>query len=202
MIVTSLDQLDTSKLYTFADYLNWAFTERVELIRGRLVKMSPAPGKEHQRIAGNLYGLFWYHFKDRSCQFFPAPFDVRLPVPKGDQTFTVVQPDLCVVCDPDKLDEKGCYGAPDLIVEILSPGNAKTEMTDKFDVYQESGVLEYWLIDPLQKVLIIYVRNEDGQFIGQRPLAEDDQVQSKVFPNLTIDLSDVFRSIDKEKNID
>jgi len=192
MPITRIDQLDPTKLYSFSDYLNWAFQERVELIRGRLVAMSPAPGKEHQLIAGNLGGLLWTYFRKKDCQYFPAPFDVRLPVPKDDKTYTVVQPDLCVVCDAEKLDDRGCHGAPDLVVEILSPGNSKMEMTDKFDVYQESGVREYWLIDPLQRIILSYIRNDQGKFIGQRPLSDEDSIQSHIFPDLVIPLSEVF----------
>ena len=105
---------------------------------------------------------------------------------------TVVQPDLCVICDPTKIDEQGCNGAPDLIVEILSPGNTKREMREKYQVYEESGVREYWLVHPLDREVRVYVLNQDGKFTGLAPVIEDDLLHSTVFPELEIDLTLVF----------
>jgi len=191
--ITSLSQLDPNGLYTYADYLSWQFQERVELIRGHLFPMSPAPNIAHQRILGNIHGPMWNHFQQHTCQLFMAPFDVRLPVSfKKGKTATVVQPDLCVVCDPQKLDEQGCNGAPDLVVEILSPGNSKREMREKYQVYEEAGVREYWLVYPLDQEVRVYVLNENGQFIGLAPVISEDILRSAVFPDLEIDLKWVF----------
>lgn len=116
-MITHIDQLDLSKRYTYADYLTWKFEERVELIRGKLFKMSPVPGTSHQRISFNLSLQIGPYFKGKSCLVFTAPFDVRLPLPPDRQTDeqidTVVQPDLSIICDPNKLDERGCQGPPD-----------------------------------------------------------------------------------------
>src|SRR5690606_13265220 len=110
------------------DYFKWKIQERVELIKGYIYKMSPAPGSKHQHVAGFLTGIFFNYFRRKACKFFPAPFDVRLTNSGkkiGDeQVFTVVQPDLCVICDLEKIDSHGCVGAPDLMIEILSPGNS------------------------------------------------------------------------------
>ena len=191
--ITSLAQLDPEGLYTYADYMTWQFQERVELIRGRLFPMSPAPNLTHQRILGNFYGPMWQYFQRHTCQVFLAPFDVRLPVSmKKGQNTTVVQPDICVVCDPQKLDKQGCDGAPDLVIEILSPGNSKREMREKFQVYQESGVREYWLVYPLDQEVRVYVLNPEGKYIGLAPIIADDLLQSTIFPNLKIDLTQVF----------
>ena len=191
--ITSLAQLDPEGLYTYADYMTWQFQERVELIRGRLFPMSPAPNLTHQRILGNFYGPMWQYFQQHTCQVFLAPFDVRLPVSiKKGQNTTVVQPDICVVCDPQKLDKQGCDGAPDLVIEILSPGNSKREMREKFQVYQESGVREYWLVYPLDQEVRVYVLNPEGKYIGLAPIIADDLLQSTIFPNLKIDLTQVF----------
>lgn len=147
--ITKLQQLDLSGYYTYTDYLTWRFKERVELIKGMIFKMSPAPNMNHQRISAELFGALFIHLKGHKSKIFHAPFDVRLPVSlKKGKVDTVVQPGICVVCDEKKLEKQGCNGAPDLVVEILSPGNTKTEMGDKYLVYEESGVKEYWLIDP------------------------------------------------------
>lgn len=105
---------------------------------------------------------------------------------------TVVQPDLCVICDPSKLDERGCNGAPDLIIEILSPGNSRTEMRDKFDLYQEAGVLEYWIVSPIEKAVQVFQLNEQGRFIGLPPVVEGDILTTPVVPNLEVDVTEVF----------
>ncbi|MBV6427561.1 MAG: hypothetical protein KIPDCIKN_02083 [Haliscomenobacter sp.] len=192
--ITEYGQLDPDGSYTYADYLKWLFTDRVELIRGRVFKMSPAPNLEHQRIAGELHGHLWSFFRQKTCQVFSAPFDVRLPVGrKNEEDTTVVQPDLCVICDPAKLDEKGCEGAPDLVVEILSPGNSRREMKEKFEVYEASGVGEYWLVHPLDKLVLVYVLDQSGKYTGMAPAIEGDQLHSHIFPDLSIDLGLVFK---------
>jgi len=192
--VKKLSDLDPDGFYTYSDYLLWKFKERVELIRGRLFKMSPAPGTAHQKISRELSRFFLNFFHKKPCQVFIAPFDVRLPVysKKGEDS-TVVQPDLCVICDEKKLDEKGCNGAPDLMVEILSPGNTHKEMREKFDAYQEAGVREYWMVDPTLKVVLIYALDKKGIFIGLAPVTEEVPLRSRIFPELEIDLKEIFQ---------
>lgn len=195
-MITSLDQLDLSKQYTYADYLKWRFQERVELIRGRIFKMSPAPARKHQAISMQLISMMYSHFKEHECQMYHAPFDVRLPrqnTQSGQQIYTVVQPDLCVICDKTKLDKRGCIGAPDLIIEILSPGNSKKEMKDKFEVYEEAGVREYWIVQSTDNNVLVYTLNEQGIFIGHRPFIEDEIMHSFIFPELKVDLREVFK---------
>lgn len=192
MPITELSQLDLDKKYSYTDYLSWRLQERIELIRGRVVKMSPAPSRRHQKMATSLSALVWLHFRKMNCQVFEAPFDVRLPVPRGEKDRTVVQPDLCVVCDLDKLDDRGCDGAPDLVVEILSPGNTTREMKDKYEVYEEAGVREYWLVDPEHEAVTVYLRNEQGIFIGLQPVTAGSELQSSIFPELKIDLQELF----------
>ncbi len=118
---------------------------------------------------------------------------MRLPVSqlKGEDT-TVVQPNLCVVCDESKLDEQGCAGAPDLVVEILSPGNSTREMRDKFSVYEEASVREYWMVNATEKIVLIYVLNAEDRYIGLAPLTGEDLLRSSIFPDLCIDLKEVF----------
>jgi Uma2 family endonuclease len=193
-VIRDINQLDLNGTYTYADYLLWQFEERLELIKGKIFKMSPAPNRNHQVILGNLHLPIGSFFKNHYCQVFLAPFDVRLP--KKDQStsdgkiYTVVQPDLCVVCDESKLDERGCIGAPDLVIEILSPGNSKKEMLNKFDLYEECGVREYWMVEPAENAVFVYVLNEEGKYIGLQPAVS--KLTSTIFPDLTIDLEEIF----------
>ncbi len=140
MAVTSLSQLDFNKVYSYADYLKWQFEERLELIKGKIFAMSPAPSTRHQKISGNCVHFISNYFHKHKCSYFHAPFDVRLidktKSCKADKdVYTVVQPDLCIICDNNKIDEKGCIGAPDLIIEIVS-GKSKREVKEKFALYE------------------------------------------------------------------
>jgi Uma2 family endonuclease len=193
-MVTRFEDLDLTKQYSYADYLKWTFQERLELIRGWIFPMS-APNRRHQQISWNITTSFVDYFRKAPCKVYFAPFDVRLPrkpTPDNAKVETVLQPDLCVICDLNKLDDKGCMGAPDLIVEILSPGNTKKEMKQKFDVYQESGVREYWLIQPDDRNVFQYVLNDEGIYIGLHPLTDEDELVSRVFPDFRINLEGVF----------
>jgi Uma2 family endonuclease len=155
--------------YSYADYLNWQIGEMVELIRGKVFREAAAPRRVHQEIFGRLFYKFYNFLEKQPCKVYAAPFDVRLPIKskKNEDIDTVVQPDICVVCDPNKLDELGCVGAPDLIVEILSPGNNNRELRNKYEVYEESGVTEYWVIHPDECTLFIYSL-VNGKYQGSR----------------------------------
>ena len=170
MPVTRFEELDLTRQYTVADYVTWRFRERVELLRGWVARMSPAPNLYHQTIATNLAGVVVPQV-ERPCRPFITPFDVYLTRTDGGES--VVQPDMCVVCDETKLVTRGCEGAPDWVVEILSPGNTKREMRDKFSLYEESGVREYWIIDP-EHVSIDRYLLEDGRYRRLEPRFEDD----------------------------
>lgn len=191
MEITSLKQLDiVNGVYTYADYLVWKIKERVELFKGKIFEMS-APSPIHQEISGNLYGEMYLFFKNEPCKLYSAPFDVRLDKKEESQIYTVVQPDLCIVCDSTKIDTKGCIGAPDLVMEILSPGNSKKEMKNKFDLYEEAGVKEYWIIDPDRKYVQISIL-ENSKFVLKPPIF-DNFVHSYIFPNFKIHTSDIFK---------
>lgn len=184
--------LDLTKTYTYADYLQWQFDERLELIKGKIFKMSPAPGSAHQRLSGIIFYELYGFLKQKPCQVFSAPFDVRLSRTVNDKKITtVVQPDVCVICDPEKIDERGCMGAPDIVVEILSPGNNKKELQNKYEVYQEAGVLEYWIIHPAEKTFLKYTLTE-GQFRASRLLTVGDEVSTAVLPGFALSLDEVF----------
>ena len=192
-----MSQLDPNGLYSYADYLSWRLEEAIELIRGRLLKMS-GPSRRHQNISWNLTLKIGTHFTGNSCFAYAAPFDVRLPDQRksallNKDIHTVVQPDLCIICDPAKLDDRGCLGAPDLIIEILSPGNAAKEMRLKKDLYEESDVLEYWIFDPEQETVHQLHLTESGAYSLPRVYINEDVLQSVIFPDLRIELAEVFR---------
>ena len=190
MEITSLNQLDlVNGIYSYADYLVWKIKERVELLKGKILEMS-APSPIHQEISGNLQGALFVFLKNSRCKLYTAPFDVRFPQKGESQVYTVVQPDLCVVCDLEKIDSKGCVGAPDLVVEILSPGNSKKEMKSKFALYQEEGVREYWIVDPDRELVFVYVA-ENKKFRPTLPIT-DDYVRSTIFPSFSIHTADIF----------
>ncbi len=182
--------------YTYADYLTWQLDEMVELIKGKIFKQAAAPRVNHQRISGKVFSKLFQYLENKSCEVFAAPFDVRLPVKskKNEDITTVVQPDICVICDPEKLDELGCIGAPDLIIEILSPGNNKKEIQNKFEVYEESGVKEYWLIHPNECTLIIFTL-VNGKYQGSRLFTFGDKVASQAVADFVLDLDGVFEVV-------
>jgi Uma2 family endonuclease len=190
-IVKKFSDLDLSKTYTYSDYLLWQFSERVELIKGYILRMSPAPNTNHQRISQNLNGKFYEIFKKNPCSVFAAPFDVRLPIKSAKKDTTVVQPDLCIICDENKLDEKGCNGAPDLVVEIISPGNSKHDVHTKFNLYQEAEVKEYWMIEPVDRMILVYTLM-NGEYIGLKPFTEGENIKSPLFPELNIAVEEIF----------
>jgi len=194
MTITNINQLDPiNGLYTYAEYLLWKFEERVELLKGKLFKMS-APSPAHQVVQSNLNIELGLYFRNQKCQIYPAPFDVRLPTKgeTGDAIHTVVQPDLCVVCDRTKIDSRGCIGAPDLVIEIISPGNSKKELKQKFKLYEEAGVREYWVIHPSEEYVIVNVL-ENNHYKTLSPIV-DDEVHSVIFPTLKVHTKEIFRN--------
>ncbi len=192
-IIKNISQLDLNGSYTYADYLKWQFDERLELLKGKIFKMSPAPNRQHQSISVKLTHVLYNSFKNHFCNLYVAPFDVRLVKKKSadKKVVTVVQTDLCVVCDEDKLDDRGCNGAPDLVIEILSPGNSTKEMDIKFDLYEENGVKEYWIIDAGEKRIFVYTL-QDEKFIGLKPLTVDSKITSALFPKLKFEVKEIF----------
>lgn len=196
MEINHLHQLDLSKnIYTYSDYLLWKFKERIELFKGRIFEMSPAPSRIHQRVQQKLGTLLENILENGNCgtdicEVYPAVFDVRFP-DKDGVIRTVLQPDLCVVCDKNKLDDRGCIGAPDLIVEILSPANSNKEMRRKFNIYEENGVSEYWIVRPHERYIQIYVL-ENRKYKPLDPFLEDDLVTSVRFPQLSFTMDKIF----------
>ena len=182
--------------YSYADYLSWNIPEMVEVIKGKVFKMSAAPKRIHQKLSGKLFIKIGVFLEGKNCEVYVAPFDVRLgsDYSKNENIYTVVQPDICVVCDPSKLDEAGCLGAPDLIVEILSPSNCKKELQNKYEVYEESGVKEYWVISPEAETVLIYTL-VNGKYKASRLLTRGDEITTPILPGLVIDLEELFEGI-------
>ena len=195
--ITSLSQLDLNKTYSYADYLTWQFGEIVELVKGKISAMSPAPNVSHQRIELKLALEIGNYFKGKKCELFVAPFDVRLydrkkSILANQDIHTVVQPDLCVICNPEFLDEQGCNGAPDWIIEILSKGNSKREMQVKYELYREAGVSEYWIVYPNDCAIHQFVLNENERYDLVKMFTDDDVATSYLFPELEIKLEEIF----------
>lgn len=189
-----LSDLDFSKTYTYADYFKWQFDERLELIKGKIFTMSPAPNRSHQEISLAITLKIGNYLKGKPCKVYAAPFDVRLPRSSKEDNaiFTVVQPDICVVCDLSKLDDRGCIGAPDIVVEILSPGNNKKELRNKYEVYEEAGVKEYWIIHPSERTFLKYTLDNKGLFQPSRLLIAGDELTSNVLPGFSMDINEIF----------
>ena len=192
---SKIEEPDPSLVYTYADYLTWQFEERLELFRGKILKLS-APGRRHQEISGNLHSGFHNFLKNKSCRVFHAPFDVRLPKKnrkKDTEVTTVVQPDISVVCDESKLDNRGCCGAPDLIVEILSPGNSKKEVRLKYELYEEAGVKEYWIIYPEEESIAVFLLDEKtNRYAGASIYASGENIASASINGFVINTNEIF----------
>jgi Uma2 family endonuclease len=193
-------ELDLSKSYTYADYFKWRFEERVELIKGKIFKMSPAPNRFHQEIVGSIHILIGMFLQDKPCKVYVAPFDVRLPRKSNNdkEIITVLQPDVCVVCDLTKLDKRGCIGAPDIVVEVLSPGNNAKELKNKHDAYEEAGVKEYWVVSPQNQWLRVYTL-VDGKFIESPFYTAGDIVTTPILPGFSLDLAVLFKDSNEDE---
>ncbi len=196
MPITTLDQLDLSKQYTYADYLVWQLTERIEILKGYIQKMA-APNPLHQEVSLELATVFKNYLKkhQKTCKIYHAPFDVRLVKNSEGKTdkeiYTVVQPDLCVICDLTKIDKRGCLGSPDFIIEIISPSNSKTDIKDKFELYAENQVPEYWIVFPSDRVIEQFVL-ENSRYRLENVYSQADRAVPMLFPDLSIDLIEVF----------
>lgn len=190
-----VEEPDPSVNYTYADYVKWRFKERLELIRGKIFRMSPAPNTVHQQVLMKIGYGFYGFLEGKTCSAFVAPFDVRLPVKnrkKDNEIYTVVQPDVFVVCDKTKIDARGCCGAPDLVVEILSPGNSKKEVRLKFELYEEAGVKEYWIINPHEENLIVFILNNNGKYGDVKMYADGDVLTTTILPGYKINVNEIF----------
>ena len=189
--------LDLNTRYTYADYLTWMDDVRRELFDGFIKLMTPAPSRVHQKISTNLTRIFSTFLIHKVCEVYHAPSDVRFPKDTlnldDKQVYTVLQPDLYIVCDRSKLDDRGCSGAPDLVIEIVSPKNSQRDTRDKFEIYQEYGVREYWIVSPNDETVTVFVLDENGKFQFKGIHAGDDKIPVNIFDGeLKVDLTEVF----------
>lgn len=180
--------------YTYRDYKSWSDYERWELISGIAYDMSPAPSRRHQEVCLELARQISNYLVGKTCKVYIAPFDVRLPEGKqiDEDIHNVVQPDITVVCDSAKLDDKGCIGVPDLIMEILSPYTSGKDMKEKLNLYERSGVKEYWIVHPTDKIAMVFKLGLDGFYGRPYVYTQDDTVKVCIFEDLFIMLKLVF----------
>jgi Uma2 family endonuclease len=195
--------LKTDREFTYGDYLTWPEGERWEIIDGSAYDMSPGPTIDHQLISGELLYQFKHYLRNKTCLVIDAPIDVLFPEPDQDikNTKNYVQPDIIVVCDHKKLHErKRCAGPPDLIIEILSPSTACLDMKDKRKLYEHEGVREYWIVDPANKLVQVFIL-ENNKYKIPEIYTKEDKVKVGIFPDLEIDLNHVFKNYIIDNNI-
>jgi Uma2 family endonuclease len=169
----------------------------VELIKGWIHKMSPAPKRRHQRVSINLTFELLTYLNKCNCQVYKAPFDVRLKKNKGSdfEVDTVVQPDISVFCDLSKLDDKGAIDAPDMVIEITSVSTMKKDYNEKFNLYEENGVQEYWIVNPDSNSMELFsLQSNKLVSMGVFSIADGaTSVNSVLFPDLNIELVQIFK---------
>jgi Uma2 family endonuclease len=179
--------------FTYGDYRRWSDDERWELIDGEAFAMSPAPSRHHQEVLGGLHVQIAQFLRGSACRIYLAPFDVRLPRAdeRDDDVDTVVQPDLALVCDPAKLDAAGCRGAPDWIVEILSPNTSRRDLVQKRNLYARHGVREYWIVDPMHRTVLMHLLDPvHWVYAPSEPIYAEGSTPVQTQPGLAIDWSD------------
>lgn len=179
--------------YTFADCLSWEENERIEIINGEAVMMAP-PSRTHQEISGALFAQLYNFLDGKKCRVYAAPFAVRLFEREGEapeDVDTMVEPDLSVVCDSNKLDKHGCKGAPDLVIEILSPSTRRHDRLIKLGLYQRAGVREYWIVDPENKAVQVFLQ-DDGSLKIHEDYGREDVAKVNVLSGCFVELSRVF----------
>ena len=181
--------------FTFANVLAWDENERAEIIDGEVFLMAPAPSRGHQEISGALFAQLYNYLEGKRCKVYHPPFDVRLFEQEGEtpeDVDTVVEPDLTVVCDMNKLDDMGCKGAPDMVVEIFSPSTRRHDRLIKLGLYQRAGVREYWIVDPENKAVQVFLQDGSGSLKIHEDYGREDMAKVNVLDDCLIDLSKVF----------
>ena len=187
---------DYMRSYTYGDYLKFDIDEMVEIIRGKIFRMSPAPRVKHQLISLRLILQIGKQLENKSCQLVHAPVDVVLPIEnkKKNKSTTVVQPDICVICDPKIIEEKAIFGVPDFVIEIVAGKDVKKDTQIKFDLYEEAGVGEYWIVLADVKLIEVFLL-ENGKYQRLNAFSEDDIIPVKTIPGLKIKIEDIFEGV-------
>ena len=188
--------------YSYADYLTWDDDNRYEIIDGEVFDMT-SPGVLHQRIVTELGRQMANFFDNKPCEVFFAPLDVLLAknVSRSDEVFTVVQPDIMVVCDPKKIEERGIVGAPDLVVEIISPSTSSKDNIIKRRIYEQAGVKEFWLVHPVDRLIRVYKLGKDGRFEREEIYDDTAEIAIAQFAGLSVDCRRLFPPLPKVKRV-
>jgi len=187
--------------FTYEDYLTWPEEERWELMDGVAYNMTPAPSPDHQRLSGDIFRQISTFLLEGPCEVFAAPFNVRLPeAGEADaDILTVVQPDIAVICDPAKLDERGCRGAPDVVIEVISPATAVRDQIHKVALYEKHGVNEYWLVHPTDRLVTIRLLGTQGRYDPPRIYEATGTLPVASLTGLEIDLDAAFRWLQRRE---
>ena len=193
VIKMALAQRKQETPYTYADYLTWDDKQSWEIIDG-IAYMQAAPSWQHQRISAQLGRQFLNYFQGKPCETYLAPFDLRLPEKNkaDEESTTVLQPDILVICDKSKLKGTGYFGVPTLIIEIVSPASSKMDKLYKFNKYEKAGVKEYWIVEPDYKVVSIFKLQDNEKYGRPDNYSEEDTIDAETFTDLKIDLNQVF----------
>jgi Uma2 family endonuclease len=186
--------------HTYADYCSWPDTGRWELIDGVAYDMSPAPTPCHQEVVGEIHRQLANQLKGKRCKVFLAPFDVRLPErgEADEEIRTVVQPDLSVICDRGKIDGKGCRGAPDIVIEVLSPANTPKDAVRKRELFRRHGVREFWTVHPIDRIVVVHRLQENGAYATEI-LEGRGEIAFAAVPDLKVDFNGVYGLSDKDE---
>lgn len=189
-------QVNQNKRYTYKDYITWSEEERWELIEGTPY-MQAAPSWQHQAIVGNIITQFNNYLQGKQCLAFPAPFDLCLPdgVEKDEDVSTVLQPDIVIVCDKNRLNKTGYFGVPSLVVEVVSPSTSKLDRVFKFNKYEKAGIKEYWIAEPEGKVVSVFTLQDNNRYGRPETYTEEDNIKVSIFSDLLVDLAPVFVSV-------
>ncbi|GFI47991.1 hypothetical protein IMSAGC019_03317 [Lachnospiraceae bacterium] len=180
--------------YTFADILSWEGNERIEIINGEAFMMA-APSRIHQEICFEMGRQLGNYLEGKQCKAYPAPFGVRLFQRAGDSpedVDTIVEPDISVICDRSKLDQYGCNGAPDLVIEVLSPSTQRHDQLVKLNLYQRAGVREYWIVDPENKTVRVMLQSGNGFLQTHEIYRQEEVAKVNVLEGCFIELGKVF----------
>lgn len=181
--------------FTYEDYVKFPEGERVELIDGHIYLMSPAPSRIHQKIITEISRLIGNYIESNNynCEVYVAPFDVRF-IEEGEtdeKNKNTVQPDISVICNTSKLDEKGCKGAPEFIIEVVSPSNSSIDYVKKLYLYEKFNVKEYWIVNPLTKTVTVYRLNNDNEYGEPEKYTFQDRIYVGIFHELALTLSEI-----------
>ena len=182
-----------NKVYTYADYLTFIENDSIEIIEGRILAMSPAPSRIHQKIISKIITELNNYITSNNgeCEVYPAPFDVIL-VNDDDEvnnSKNIVQPDISVICDKDKLNDKGCIGSPDMIIEVVSPYNPNNDYIKKLNLYDKYKVKEYWIVNPMKNTILVYTLEDDNGYGMPVNYTFKDKVKVNIYDNLQIDFN-------------